>query len=110
VKFTSFLHAPFPKYLDEPILGSTPLTSRSENANRRTTGDPREERQTNGAKKVQFPSRYATAQFQLRFKIGLVAETAGGTKTTALGSQKGEFGSENACRRQFFRRLATKLR
>jgi hypothetical protein len=42
--------------------------------------------------------------------VSLVAETAGGTKTTALGSQKGAFGSENACRRQFFRRSATKLR
>jgi hypothetical protein len=39
----------------------------------------------------------------------LVDETAGGTKTTALGSRKGAFGSENACRRQFFRRSATKL-
>jgi hypothetical protein len=41
--------------------------------------------------------------------LSLVAETAGGTKTTALGNQKAAFGSENACRRQFFRRSATKL-
>jgi hypothetical protein len=31
---------------------------------------------------------------RLKYSVSLVAETAGGTKTTALGSQKGAFGSK----------------